>query len=349
MDVRFNNLPYLHLIWIVAVLAVLIVYARSQRRRALARFADATVLGTLTRAWSPGRQTAKAVLVILALAALVLGIIDPRWGVYYEDIPRHGNDIIFVLDVSRSMLAEDLPPNRLERAKQYIGDVLDVVVGDRVGLVTFAGNATLKCPLTINYGAMRMTLKEVGVRGVQRGGSLVGDAVRLAVNSFADQIKKHKYVVIITDGEDHESYPVEAAREAFVEKGIRIYTVGLGDESEGARVPSDADKTGVYLKHDGQVVWSKMNAPILRQMAEVGGGAYIPAGTRTVDLGEVLYEDRIAREDRREFETSRVARYKVRYQWFAGLALVLLLIETYLSERRTAEVSGRQTRQAESA
>lgn len=336
-DVKFNNLGYLHLFWLVLAMLGVVAYGFARKRQAMRRLATPNLLGILVDQVSRKRQWVKAGLVLTALAALVPAISDPRWGVYYEDLPRRGIDIIFVLDVSRSMLANDLPPSRLERAKQSIGDVLDAAVGDRVGLVTFAGTAVLKCPLTVNYGAFRMLLDEVGVRSSPRGGTLIGDAVRLATKSFVDPMKKHKAIVVLTDGEDHESYPVKAAEEAYTEGGIQVFTVGLGDEGEGARVPAKEAEAGVFVQYDGREVWSKMNPALLREMAMKGGGAYIPAGTKSIDLGQVLYEERIAKADQREFETSRIEQRKVQFQWFAGLALLLLLIETFMSDRKAAE------------
>ncbi|HSW46664.1 MAG TPA: VWA domain-containing protein [Phycisphaerae bacterium] len=334
MDLRFNSLFSLHLLWVVLVLAGVVVYGFARRRRLLERFASADLVGFLTARVSPARRRTKAVLVLAALAFLVLAMIDPRWGVYYEEVPRRGIDIMFALDVSRSMLAGDLAPNRLQRARQYIGDVVALCHGDRVGLVTFAGAVVLKCPLTADYGAFRMILDEVDVRSSPRGGTLIGDAVRQAADSFIDQDKGYKAIVVLTDGEDHESFPVDAAREAFKDKGIRVYTVGIGDESLGARVPAKDDNTALYLRYDDQEVWSKMNPQILRDMALAGGGAYVPAGTKVVDLGQLLYEDRIANQDKREFETGRIELRRVQYQWFAAAALLLLLVEVGMTDRR---------------
>jgi Ca-activated chloride channel family protein len=334
MGIRFENLSYLHLFWLVIALAGLVWIGFARRRRLLERFATTNLLAHLTSRVVRGRQMAKALLVLVALLSLVIGITDPRWGRYYEDVPRRGVDIIFVLDVSRSMLAQDLAPNRLERAKQYIGDMLEVVVGDRVGLVTFAGKPVLKCPLTVNYNAVRLTLDEVGVRSSPRGGSLIGDGIRLAAESFVDEVKDHKVIVVITDGEDHESYPVQAASDAFKDRGIRVYTVGLGDEAQGAPVPAKDGRPGQTMRHEGREVWSKMNPQTLREIAVSGGGAHIPAGTANIDMGRLIYEDRIAKAEQREFEVSRVERFHPRFQWFAGIALLLLIIEMIVSEYR---------------
>jgi Ca-activated chloride channel homolog len=336
MSLRFNNLISLHLLWVVLLLAGIVVLGFARKRRLLERFATPNLLGFLTDQTSVPRQWCKALLVLAAMTLLVLGIIDPRWGVYYEERPQRGIDIIFVLDVSRSMLARDLAPSRLARAKQYIGDVVDLCAGDRVGLVTFAGKPVLKCPLTVNYGAFRMILEEVNTRSSPRGGTLIGDAVRTAADSFVDKDKGHKAIIVITDGEDQESFPVDATHAAFQERGIKVYTVGLGDVSQGSRVPIKDDQTGLYLQYGGQEVWTKMNPETLRKMAEAGGGSYIPAGVKFIDLGQLLYEDRIAREERREFEAGRVELHRVQYQWFAGAALLLLLVETWMSDRRAA-------------
>jgi Ca-activated chloride channel family protein len=332
MTVRFDNLVYLHLLWVIPVLAVIVWYGFHRRQRALRAFATDNLLGHLLSEVSVARQWVRWGLVLGAMVAIVLAVVGPRWGVTYEDVPRRGIDIMFVLDVSRSMLAEDLKPNRMERAKQSIGDVLTVLGGDRVGLVTFAGSAVLNCPLTINYSAFRMELEEVGPLTNTRGGTLIGDAIRLASDSFVDQIKKYKAIVVITDGEDQESYPVEAAKKAFEEKGIRIYTVGLGDTNEGARVPTDKDGKRLYLQHEGQEVWTKMNPQALRDIAVAGGGAYVPAGTSNIDLGQI-YQDKIAPAELREFEAARIERYRPQFQWFAGLGLILLLCASLMTDR----------------
>ncbi len=341
MDLRFHNLAALHLLWVVLALAGVVVWGFARRRRALERFASANLVGFLTAEVSIPRRWGKAILVLSAMLLLVMGSVDPRWGVYYEQVPQRGMDILFLLDVSRSMLARDLTPSRLERAKQCIADVVDLCAGDRVGLVTFAGKPVLKCPLTLNYGAFRMILDEVNVHSAPRGGTLIGDAVRLAADSFVDQEKGHKAIIVLTDGDDQESFPIEAAKEAYAQKGIKVFTVGLGDEEQGARVPAREDNPDLYVQYQGQEVWSKMNPATLRDMALGAGGTYVPVGTKSIDLGRILYEDRLAQEERREIESGRLELRHVRYHWFAGAALLLLLIEMGLSDRRTiADGSG---------
>ena len=333
MDVQFDNELAIHLFWAIPLVVIVYFYGFYRKQRALAFFATPNLIGHLATVVSFGRQRTRAVLVVLALAGLITALTGPRWGVHFEDVQRRGIDIIFCLDVSRSMLAEDVAPNRLERAKQYIRDVVEQLAGDRVGLVTFAGGSVVQCPLTIDYGTFRMVLGDVGIRSSARGGTLIGDAVRMAAGSFADEVKKYKAIILITDGEDQESYPVEAATTAFSDRGVRIYTIGIGDLDEGARIPITRNGQRTYLQHDGQEVWSKLDTRTLEDMALAGGGAYIPAGTRQVDMGQI-YEQKIATSELREFEASRIKRYDVQYQWFAGLALVLLMIESLMTERK---------------
>jgi len=333
MDIKFNHLGYLHLLWAVLGLLALIVYGLARRRRALARFAQANVLGQLLPAGTLARRWTKSAILLCAMIVLVLAIIDPRWGVYWEEVPSHGVDVMFVLDVSRSMLAEDIAPSRLERAKQDIKDVLEVLGGDRAGLVTFAGVAGLRCPLTTNYSSFIMALDEVEPSGAARGGSLLGDAIRMAADSFVDKIKQYKLIIVLSDGEDQGSFPIDAARKVHEERGVRIFTVGLGDSAQGARIPVIRDGQKIHLQYEGQEVWTKMDPATLQQIALAGGGAFIPAGTTQIDLGQI-YQQKIAGTEKREFEASRVQRYKVRYQWFAGLALLLVMVETMIREVR---------------
>lgn len=333
MDFKFFHLGYLHALWIVAALGGVVAYGLSRRQRALRLFATANLVEALTPEASLGRLWVKASLVLTALVLLTAAMIDPRWGVYYQDVRQRGIDVFVALDVSKSMLAEDVSPNRLERAKQYIRDILDAAGGDRIGLITFAGTTSLKCPLSIDYGAVRMMLDDIDVQSAPKGGTLIGDAIRTACESFTDEVKGYKAIVVFTDGEDHDSYPVEAAREAFDKLGARVYMVGLGDSNEGARIPVIVNGVRRFLEYEGQQVWSRMNPAALAEIALAGGGAAIPAGTARVDMG-AQYRERIASRDQREFEQRQVERYHVRFAWFAAPALLLLFVEALMSERR---------------
>jgi Ca-activated chloride channel family protein len=283
----------------------------------------------------------KDVLVLASLAAMVLALIDIRWGKIWREVPQKGIEVMFVLDVSRSMLAEDAAPNRLERAKQQISDMVDAMSGDRVGLVVFAGEARRRIPLTSHHNDFKQTLAEVGPQDVARGGSRLGDAIGAAADSFLDKTNDHKAMVLLTDGEDMESHPIEEARRVHQKRGVRIFTVGLGDEAQGARIPVRSRGGKSYLQYNGQQVWSKMNGKVLRQIATETDGAYIPAGAKQVDMAAV-YRNYVALVEQQEFETARVNSFIPRYQWFVGAALALLLLDTMTGYGRGRE-SNRNT------
>jgi len=323
--------------WVLAAVAAaagLYLYGFWRKRRALRAFASDNVLVRLMPHVSGSRQAAKAWLTIAALVCIGSALLGPRWGTYWQQVQQKGIDIMVVLDVSRSMLAEDVAPNRLERAKLDLEDLLTILEGDRIGLITFAGVPVLKCPLTPDYGFFRLILDDVDITASPKGGTLIGDAIRLAARSFDDKIKKHKVILLITDGEDHDSYPLEAAKDAYEQHGIRIYTVGLGDATQGTRIP--VRKVGgktLYLTYEGQEVFSKMNPTVLQEIAVLTRGAYVPAGTRSIDLDEI-YKQHIAKLEQREFTERKVERRRARFQWFVAAGLVLLLAETCLPERR---------------
>ena len=263
-------------------------------------------------------------LVTAAMALMVVALVDVRWGKVWRDVPQKGIEVMFVLDVSRSMLADDAAPNRLERAKQQIKDTIDEMAGDRVGLIVFAGDAKQQIPLTTHYDDFKQWLDEVGPQNVRRGGSRLGDAIDAASHAFLTKSNAHKAMVVFTDGEDQESNPIEAARKAHAETGVRIFTVGLGDMDKGSRIPIESDDKPGYLEHDGQQVWSKLHGDILRQVATETDGAYVPAGTKQVNMADV-YHSYIAGVEQTEFETAQINQYEARYQWFLAPALVLLV------------------------
>ena len=232
-------------------------------------------------------------------------------------------------------MAEDLKPNRLERAKLAIRDLIDELDGDRVALVAFAGNAIVKCPLTQDYGFFRLMLDDTGPESVSRGGTLIGDALRKTVDEvYSDRLKRFKDIVLITDGEDHDSFPVEAAKEVG-ERGIRLIAIGLGDEHEGQRIPvvnEKGDRT--FLRHGKEEVWSRLDADMLRKMVDATpGGRYLNVATGTFDLG-AIYRDLLADAEKRTLDSIKINRYEEKFQIFLGAAILLLLAEMALSERR---------------
>jgi Ca-activated chloride channel family protein len=327
---QFHNLAALHWLWGVLGAMLILLAGAARRRRRLHAFASERVLGRLTAAARGGRAAVRGGLLLCGLLLLAAGLLDPRWGVTYQEVQQRGIDIMVVLDVSRSMLAQDVRPDRLERARQYAQDLVRHLAGDRVGLITFAGNPALNCPLTVDYGAFVLSLLESEPELIGRGGSMLGDALRLAGESFTDEAREFKAVIVFTDGEDMGSFPVEAAAELLAERGVKTYTVGLGDAQTGARIPLGGGRG--HVTHEGQEVWSRQDPALLREVALRGGGAYVPAGTGNVDMGRV-YEEHIAPATRREFGATRLRLHEVRYQWFAAAALALLVAEGLVAAR----------------
>ena len=331
---RWNDVEMLYLLWALPFLVALFAYAGYRRRQALEVFAEAKLLPRLNTVISRARRRVKAILALAAFVFIVLGLARPAWNPIEHEVTREGRDVVFILDVSKSMLAEDLAPNRIERAKIAIRDCLEVLQGDRIGLVAFAGTAAVKCPLTRDYGFFRLMLDDIQAGSIARGGTMIGDAVRKAIDeAFDDQEKGFKDIILITDGEDHDSFPEEAAKEAGDRK-IRIIAIGIGEENEGRRIPI-TDELGrrTFMKYQGREVWSKLDADTLRKMVNVTpGGQYLNVATGTIDLGQV-YLDLVVQAEKKQLEAKTIQRYEEKFQIFLVLAFALLCVEVILSER----------------
>ena len=326
---KFGDLRWLWLIFIVPVLALLYAYAFHHKSRALKTFASVKTLTFLSSSVSRKRQLLKAGLLLLSTVFAVLTLMRPWGDPREETVRKKGRDVVFLLDVSKSMLAQDLKPNRLQRAKMAIEDALNIMEGDRVGLVIFSGNNALKCPLTHDYDFFRTMLEKVSPDDVSRGGTNLGDAIRTATKKvFGGKEGKYRDIILITDGEDHGSMPIEAAEEA-AKHGIRIHTVGLGSP-DGTRVPISG---GQYLRYNDEYVRSRLDEKLLREIAAATLGTCIPVRTGTMDLGQ-LYSQVIATAAKREEESRRATVYSEWYQSFLLVALSLLVIESLIGERR---------------
>ncbi len=344
MDIQFGNAGAFACLGWVALVAIVMVFALVARRKARRQFATSNLIHTLLPPRKARRHEWKNLFGLLALLALVLGLADIRWGKVWREVPQRGIEVVFALDVSRSMLAEDVTPNRLGRAKQQIKDMVDEMSGDRVGLVLFAGEARQEIPLTSHYHDFAQGLDRAGPHDLRRGGTNLGAAIQVATDSFLARTSDHKAVVLFTDGEDHQSDPVEVARRAFEENGIRVFTIGLGDTGKGARVPGNPDaREGEYLQYAGEPVWSRLDGKTLQEMALVSQGAYVPAGTKQVDMAKV-YRNYVSKVEQQDFETARIRSYIPRFPWFFGCALVFLMVETLLDflplRNRTLPASG---------
>ena len=262
----------------------------------------------------------------------MLALTRPQWGYQWEDINQEGVDIIVALDVSRSMLAEDIKPNRLERAKRKISDLLDMLRGDRVGLVAFAGTSFVQCPLTLDYSAARIFLNAIDTDLIPVQGTALGDALRKSVKAFRTEDNKSKAIILITDGEDQTGQALQAAKEAR-EVGVKVFTIGIGKEI-GAPLPNP-DKTGGFLKNEeGEVILTKLDETTLQKISLETGGSYVRSVTGDIDL-KTIYLDQINQNlEKKKFKSERRKIWQERFQWFIFPALLFLLYEANLAERK---------------
>ena len=322
-------------LWLLPVLAAFWLVAFRHRRRLLARFAETALIVELARLVDWGARRRKAMTLTIGIGLLLLALIGPQWGFQWEQVTRRGVDIVIALDVSKSMLAEDVKPSRLQRAKLAIQELIPLLKGDRIGLVAFAGSSFVQCPLTVDYGAFGLILDEVTPDTIPRGGTALAEAIRSGLNVFAGSSSESRVTVLITDGEDHEGDPVGAAKEA-AKAGVKLFCIGIGT-AEGDLIPvTDADGHQTFLKdREGRTVKSRLNESILQQVALSTGGSYVHATATSFGL-DLLYRERISKLEQQESESSMHRRAQPRFQWPLALALIVLAIEPLLGDRRTS-------------
>jgi Ca-activated chloride channel family protein len=304
----------------------LALYSRRCRRRAAEAFVARAMWDRILPPDSPARFWWKTFLREVALVTGLVALAGPRFGTQFEDVVPRGSDLYVLIDVSRSMLADDVPPTRLDRAKADVAALVNRLNGERVGLIAFAGQAVVKCPLTVDYDAFRRTLDELDPGSAPRGGTAIGDAIRKALEVFHAKAERDQAILLITDGDDQQSYPLEAASVA-AERHVTIFTVGLGDADRGARVPKDA-ASQTYVEYEGQQVWSKLNGSLLEEIALKTSGIYVPVGTRAYDLGELYVDHLQGRRGSATGEHKRVRRAE-QFQLFLALSLFALLADLF--------------------
>jgi Ca-activated chloride channel homolog len=336
-DMRFAAPVYVHLWWLVPGVLGLYLYAFIRKRQCLALFIDPAIAPRLLPGYSQKRQWCKALCLVGAVGCLVLALMQPQWGVRWQDLPSQGRALMFVLDVSRSMLAEDVLPNRLERAKDAIRALLQVIRkegGHRLGLVVFAGRAQLYCPLTLDYAFFLQRLTTAGPDTVAPGGTALGDAILRALADLATAEQAYKDIILLTDGEDHDSSPLEAARAAAIQQ-VSLYIIGLGETHEAARIPIDhAGSQRTYLRYQGEEVRSLLQSDLLQEMARLTGGVYVTADPRPTPI-QRLYTEQIAPKARQHSNTAAGEYLVQRYHWFVLAAVLLMVVEMLIQERQS--------------
>ncbi|MDR2757524.1 MAG: VWA domain-containing protein [Planctomycetaceae bacterium] len=329
----FDRPFFLLFLWLIPVLAILFRYAYKQKCRSAESFLAIAMQERLMPKRDGIRVLFRSIILLSGMLLGLLAVAGPMFGVYFEEVSRKGADIFVLLDVSRSMLAEDVSPNRLKRAQSDIKDLLQRVVGDRVGLIIFAGKPMIKVPLTTDHIFYNDILDSVDTNSAPRGGTAIGDAIRKALDAMPPESNRDQAIVLITDGDDQESMPLEAAKEAAA-RHVRILAVGLGDTVEGGRIPiRDAVGNLTYLKHEGREVWSKVNEQTLKDIAQLTEGVYIPADTRTFDLGRI-YMDYLSRLKGGEYQVEQRKKFRQQYQGFLAVAVLLLFVYLVIVESK---------------
>jgi Ca-activated chloride channel family protein len=323
---------YLFLFWLVPALIFFYLYAFRKKDKLIKAFCGETLYAELVPSVSPGRQKMKAALLLGSLSFLVVSLLQPQWGFQWEDIKRQGIDIMVAIDVSQSMLAEDIKPSRLERAKRKVYDLCRMLEGDRIGLIAFAGTSFVQCPLTLDYGAFKLFLDYLEPDLIPVPGTSIGQAIRAAINSFSRRERTSKALIIITDGEDLEGNALEAAQEAKKE-GIRIFTIGVGQDG-GAPIPMKDGSGGFKKDGGGEMVLSRLDEAALQKIALETGGSYVRSVTGDLDLNKIYREDIRGRMEKKELLSTRKKRWEERFQWFLFAAILLLGTEFFLPETK---------------
>lgn len=329
---RFEHTIYLNLLMLLPVLILLYWFYNRWKARVARTFGERQVIARLMPDISPARSHIKFILVMFTLAGVLLALANPQVGSKIEKAQRKGVDLVVALDVSNSMLAQDIQPSRIERARQSIARLIDELENDRIGLIVFAGKAYTQLPITTDYSAAKMMLGTVRPDMIPVQGTAIGQAIDIAMATFKDE-KSGKAIIIITDGENHDEEAVEKAAEA-AKAGIKIYTIGMG-LAEGAPIPIYKDGGVVGFKKDqsGTTVITRLDETMLTKIADAGNGIYVRANNTQASLRKVF--DDINKMEKTTFDTVNFSDYEDRFQYFIGLAILLLVLDFLLNDRRS--------------
>lgn len=328
---RFENILFLWLLALVPVITLLFVILMSLKKRRLEKLGEFKLVLAMMPDVSVGRQILKFTLYATALFFIIIGLANLQTGSKMQEVKRKGADIMICLDVSNSMLAEDLKPNRLERAKLALEKMVDKLEGDRIGMIVFAGEAYVQLPITTDYSAAKLFLASIAPNMIPTQGTEIGAAIEKAMESFGKDEGKNKSIVIITDGENHDEEALKMAEEA-AKNDISIHTIGIGSDA-GVPIPVYVNgvPSGYKKDRDGNTVITKLNEKLLQEIAGAGNGVFVKASNADVGLGAVLAK--LDELDKKEIESKRYTDYEDQFQWFFAAALVFLLIEFMISER----------------
>lgn len=327
---------FFYLLALLPIIVALFLFNLFWKRKRQAVFADLELFNQLAPENSSFKPALKLEVLLVALACIIIALVNPKMGTKMETVKRQGIDIVFAVDISKSMLAEDVAPNRLEKTKQIVSQIINQLGNDRVGIVGYAGSAYPVLPMTTDYSIAKMYLQSMNTNMVSSQGTAFNDAIQLAVDFF-DVKDTSKLIVLISDGEDHGE-GVDDAIEMAKEKGVRIITIGVGTE-KGGPIPLRDDKGTIasYKKdQDGQTVITKLYPEVLKKIADDTKSKYI-VGTATKDVVEEIKKS-LDKIEKSEFESQQIADFESQYQWFLALGFLLLLLDIFLLEKKTAWV-----------
>ena len=330
---KYEHIELLYLLAIIPVLVSLFILAMRWRKKALNNFGEYRLVKKLIPMASTYKVRLKFGLFLLAITAIIIGLANPQIGSKMEEVKREGVDLMIAVDLSNSMLSEDLQPSRLQRAKQAISRLIDRLQGDRIGLVVFAGDAYVQLPITTDYSAAKLFLSTINTNIISNQGTAIGKAIGISLNSFDFENTQNKAIVVITDGENHEDDAIEMA-DAAAEKGVFVHTIGMGSV-EGGPIPIKnryGQLKGYRKDKQGNTIISKLNEEMLQEIAQAGGGSYIRANSTQSGLN-ALFEE-INKMEKKEIGSKIFTDYKDRFQIFIGLAILLLLLDLFILERK---------------
>lgn len=336
---RFEHNIYLWALLVVLPLIIIVFYwIQNWKKRKLKQFGDANVIQRLMPHISRKLAIVKFVLYTFAMLFLLIGLANLQFGTKLQEVKREGIDLMIALDVSNSMMAEDLTPNRLERSKRAIYQLIEKLHNDRLGIIVFAGDAYVQLPITTDYSAAKLFLETIGTDIVPTQGTSIGSAIDLALESFDFENGTSKAIVVITDGENHEEDAIQNAKEAL-DRDVSVHTIGMGSEN-GAPIPiyKQGKQIGFRTDNQGNTVVSKLNETMLKQIADAGNGSYVRANNANAGLKIIMSE--IDKMEKKEFGSKTFKEYEDRFQLFLIIALVLLIVEFFISNRKSNKLGG---------
>lgn len=330
---RFAQYYHIYTFWLVLALVLFWVAAFKNKKRLMCKFAEEEVLKEISSGVSVRKQVFKLAMLIVTSMLCITALMRPQWGFQWREMKMKGLDILVAIDTSKSMLTEDVKPNRLEKSKLAVKDLIKKLEGDRIGLIAFSGTAFLQCPLTVDYDGFLLALNDLNTDIIPSGGTNISNAIRTAIEVFKSKDKKYNVLIIISDGENHEGSPLEFA-EVAKRENIKIFCIGIGTaEGELIRLVDETGKKTFLKDRAGNAVKSKLNESLLQKIALTADGSYARLGGAEFGL-DTIYDKKLSKMERREIKTQMNKFYYERYQIPLSIAIVFLIIEPFISDKR---------------